>query len=383
MCQASRDVIERENHLEIFKNLTQVLGEVTSNMQKTTEEYESLIREQRQYSEEARESHQQLKGDIQAVREKAVATMGALDDKFHTFMDLSISNLITALAESQSSEIDRIHGKMQEFSQNLIMESSQLARYFTGELQQYHDLARISIQSNHQAQVDSYTILAGYMDATQDTINQTSYIADRSLSKFDTIAQRLDIFETQTEHIAEGFALLSAIPALVKLLVRGFLATVGTLFIFVVLHKLNTKLAAYAAGACSSAFLLHTCGVFNWLGDLPSRITKVHNQSPLATAADMSSWQEGAGIILILWFAAYPVCRINAYLGNLIATTLKQVLSPIWVHQYSNENGVGFLPSIEVPTAYPRRNDRRCYGNDVGYRNYPNYAKGTSSPCEI
>ena len=82
MCQASRDVIERENHLDIFKNLTQVLSDVTSTMQKTTEEYELLIREQRQYSEEVRDSHQQLKEDIQAVQEKAVATVGALDDKF-------------------------------------------------------------------------------------------------------------------------------------------------------------------------------------------------------------------------------------------------------------------------------------------------------------
>jgi hypothetical protein len=382
MCQASRDVIERENHLEIFKNLTQVLGGVTSNMQKTTEEYESLIREQRQYSEEARESHQQLKEDILAVREKAVATVGALDDKFHTFMKLSISNLITALAESQSSEIDRIHGKMQDFSQNLMLESSQLAKYFTGKLQQYHDLARISIQSNHQAQVDSYTILAGYMGVTQDTINRTNYVADRSLSKVDSIAQRLDIFETQTEHIAEGFAFLSAIPALVKLLVRGFLATVGTLSIFVILYKLNTRLAAYTTGACSSAFLLHTCGVFDWLGDLPSRITKVHNQSLPTTVADMSSWQKGTGIVLVLWLAAYPVCRINAYLGTLITMTLKRLLSPIWVHQYSNEDGVGFLPSIEVPAAYPRRNDNRYYGNDVGYRNYPDYAKA-SPPCEM
>ncbi|CAN9184446.1 unnamed protein product [Alternaria alternata] len=106
MCQASRDVIERENHLDIFKNLTQVLSDVTSTMQKTTEEYELLIREQRQYSEEARDSHQQLKGDIQAVQEKAVATVGALDAKFHNFMESSISDLITALSESQTNEID-------------------------------------------------------------------------------------------------------------------------------------------------------------------------------------------------------------------------------------------------------------------------------------
>ena len=377
MCQASRDVIERENHLEIFKNLTQVLGDVTSNMQKTTEGYESLIREQRQYSEEARDSHQQLKEDIQAVQEKAVATVGALDDKFRTFMEVSISDLITALAESQSNEIDQIHGKMQDFSQDLMLESSQLAKHLTGELQKYHDLARMSIQSNHEAQVDSYTVLAGYMGVTQDTVNRTNDVADRSLSKVDSIAQRLDIFETQTEHIAEGFAFLSAIPALVTLLVRSCLATVGTLFIFTILYKFNSKLAAYTAGACSSAFFLHTCGIFDWLGDLPSRVTKVHDQPPLPTVAGMSSWQKGAGVVLLLWLAAYPVCRINAYIGNLIAIALKRILSPIWIGEYSNKNGTGFLPSIEIPAAYPRRTDDRCHRNDVGYRNYSNYSKST------
>jgi hypothetical protein len=383
MCQASRDAIERENHLEIFKNLTQVLGDVTSNMQKTTEEYESLIREQRQYSEEAHNSHQQLMEDIQAVQEKAVATVGALDDKFHAFMESSISSLITALAESQSNEIDQIHERMRDFSQDLMLESSQLAKYFTGELQQYHDLARMSLESNHEAQVNSYTVLAGYMGVTQDTINRTNDVADRSLSKVDSIAQRLDIFETQTEHIAEGFAFLSAIPALVTLLFRGFLATIGTLFIFAVLYKLNTKLAAYTAGACSSAFLLHTCGIFDWIGNLPSRIITLHDQSPLASITDMSPWHKGAGIVLVLWLAAYPVCRINAYLGNLIAMTVKRLLSPIWVQPYSNGNGKGFLPSVDVPAPYPRRANEGYYRDDAGHRNYPDYIRDASPPYEI
>jgi len=366
MCQASRDVIERENHLDIFKNLTQVLGDVTSTMQKTTEEYELLIREQRQYSEEVRDSHQQLKEDIQAVQEKAVATVGALDDKFQSFMESSISDLIIALSESQTNEIDHIRERMQAFSQHLMLESSQLAACFTDELQQHHELAKLSIQSNHEAQVESYNVLAGYMTATQHTIHQTNDVADRSLSKVDSIAQRLDIFEMQTEHIAEGFAFLSAIPALVTWLFRSFLATIGTFFMFTVLYKFNTRLAGYTAGACSSAFLLHTCGILDWLGNIPYGITKLHDQGTPATVARMSSWQKGAGSVLLLWVAAYPVCKLNAYLGNLIAGLLKQLLGPIWVHQYSNDDGMRFLPSIEIPATYPRDNDNRRLKDHVG-----------------
>ncbi|CAE6996061.1 hypothetical protein CFE70_000230 [Pyrenophora teres f. teres 0-1] len=349
MCQASRDAIERENHLETFKNLTQVLGGVTSTMQKTTEEYESLIREQRQYSEEARDSHHRLQDDIQVIQEKAVATVGALDTKFNTFMKSSISELITALADSQSNEIDRIHESMQAFSQDLMSESSHLAKYFTTQLEQYHEHALANLQTNHEAQVNSYTVLSSYMGAAQSTINKTNDVADHSLSKVNTIAQRLDIFETQTEHIAEGFAFLSAIPALVSLLFRGLVGFVGILFLFAILYKVNTKVATYTAGACSSAFLLHTCGVFDWIGRLPSVITSLHTQSPLAPIADMSAWQKGAGIVLLLWLGAYPVCRINAYLGSVIAAALKRILGPLWFSEYSNDGGVGYLPSVEIP----------------------------------
>jgi hypothetical protein len=371
MCQASRDAIERENHLEIFKNLTQVLGGVTANMQRTTEEYESLIREQRQYSEEARDSHQQLKEDIQAVQEKAIATVGALDDKFHTFMEASISGLITALAESQNNEIDLIQERMQAFSQDLMMESSQLARYFTDELHQYHDRALVSIKTNHEAQVDSYNILSGYMGSAQDTINRTNEVAGQSLTKVDRIAQRLDIFETQTEHIAEGFAFLSAIPALVNLLVRGFVGTVGTLFILIILYKFNTKHATYTAGACSSAFLLHTCGVFEWLGNLPTRINNVHAQSYVTTIANMPPTHKVTGIILLLWFGAYPVCRLNAYLGFLIGEALRRLFGPLFVSQYTNDGGFGLLPSIEIPAPATHRKEDAYHGNGAGYPNLP------------
>ncbi|KAJ4371309.1 hypothetical protein N0V83_004526 [Neocucurbitaria cava] len=343
MCQASRDAIERENHLETFKNLTQVLGVVTSTMQKTTEDYESLIREQRHFSEEARESHQQLKEDIQSVQQKAVATAGVIDQKFHTFMESSISELIAALANSQSTEIDQIHQRMQDFSQDLMAETSQFARFFTDELRLYHHQSLSNLETHHQAQVDSYSILFGHMNGIQDTMNKTSDYADMSLAKADAIAHRLNTFESQTENIAEGFAFLSAVPALVKSLIRGFIGTIGILFIFTVLFKLNKAIAIYAAGACSSAYLLHACGIFDWLGGLPSHISNVHSQGPFATVANMTPTQKGAGIVLLLWFGAYPIARINSYFGMIVGTLIGHLLRSLWVRQYHNDGGIWTL----------------------------------------
>ncbi|KAL6159013.1 hypothetical protein ACJQWK_03742 [Exserohilum turcicum] len=358
MCQASRDAIERENHLEVFKNLTQVLGGVITNMQKTNEEYESLIRQQRRHSEEVRDTHQQLNEELQAVRAKAVSTVEAMDSKFHTFMESSISDFITALGTSQSKEMDKIRERMQEFSQDLIVESSQLAKYFSDQLQQYHERTLANLQVNHEAQVHSYTVLSGYMATAQKTMNTTNDVADRSLSKVDSIAQRLDLFESQTEHIAEGFAFLSAIPALFRLIVRRFVATIGTAFIFAILCRLNTRLATYTAGACSSAFLLHTSGVFDWLAAIPSSITNMQSQSPLAILITMSSWNKGTGLVLLLWLAAYPVCRLNIYLGTLVTTAARRLLAHLWLSEYTNDGGTGYLPSIEVPAITQRKDEK-------------------------
>ncbi|KAH9864349.1 hypothetical protein J1614_010283 [Plenodomus biglobosus] len=349
MCQASRDAIERENHLETFKNLTQVLGIVTSTMQKTTEEYETLIREQSRFSEEARESHTQLQENIRAMQEEAVTTVGALEEKFHNFMEVSISELITALADSQSAELVQIHERMQDFSQDLVMESSQLAKLFTGELQQYHERALYSLHANHQAQVESYNILSGHMATVQDTVNQTSDMADSSLTKIHTIAERLDMFESQTEHIAEGFAFLSAIPGLATLLIRGCVVTLGTLFLLFTLYKVNARLATYIAGAGSSTFLLYTCGVFDWLAAFPSRVSDLHAQRSLPPILNLTSAQKGATIILLLWLSAYPVACINAYIGSILTALLRRLFNPLWFRQYHNEDGTGMLPSIEIP----------------------------------
>jgi len=354
MCQASRDAIERENHLETFKNLTQVLGAVTLTMQKTTEDYETLIKQQTRFSEEARESHTRLQDNIRDMQDKAVATVGALDAKFQNFMEVSISELITTLAESQSAELVQIHERMQDFSQDLMVESSQLAKLFTGELQLYHERALQSLHTRHQAQVDSYGVLAGHMGAVQNAVNQTRDIANSSLTKMSSIAERLDIFESQTEHIAEGFAFLSAIPGLVTMVIRGLVITLGTLFLLATLYKLNAKLATYIAGASCSAFLLYTCGIFDWLGAFPSRVSGQSSQSLFPNISSLSSAQTGAAMMLLLWLSAYPVARLNSYIGSLVTAVLERILRPIWLRQYCNEGGVGVLPGIEIPDTSAR-----------------------------
>jgi uncharacterized protein YoxC len=379
MCQASRDAIERENHLETFKNLTQVMSAVSSAMQKSTDEYEALIKDQKQFADEVRETQDRFKEDVHAVQEKALATVGTLNSKFHAFMDTSISELITALADNQSSGIVRIRQEMQEFSRDLMTESSQFAKFFNIQLQAYHEQALTSLQVSHEAQIHSYNVLSDRMGEIHDTVGRVNSAANSSFDTITSIEQRLGNLSDQADHIAQGFAFMSALPQLLSMLIRGCIATVGILFLFSILCKFNKQLATYAAGACISAYLFHVCGAYQWLGHLPAQAANFQDHTWGSVTANFSSTQKVTGLVMLLWLGAYPVACINVYLGSVIGAAISKLLGSYWLCQYSNDDGIGVLPSIEIPNAVTSRKPDSCNNNkDSSSRMYPpTYAQST------
>jgi hypothetical protein len=362
MCQASRDAIERESHLETFKNLTQVMGAVSSAMKKSTEDYEAMMKDQKQFADEAREAQNRFKEDVHDVQEKALATVGNLDNKFHDFMDTSINGLITALADNQSNEIARIRQELQVFSGDLMTESSQFAKFFNAQLQAHHEQALTSLQVNHEAQIDSYNILSGRMGDLHDTAHKTNSAANSSFKTIVSIEQRLGNLSDQADHIAQGFAFFSALPQLLSSLLRGAIAIIGIAFLFGLLCKVDKRLATYAAGACSSAYLLHFCGVYRWLGSLPSHVTGIQKYTWISAVTNLSPTQKAVGFIMLLWLGAYPIGCLNVYLGTIISNLVSRLLGSYWLHQYSNEGGIGLLPSIEIPAtnSAPRHNAHKA-----------------------
>jgi hypothetical protein len=355
MCQASRDAIERENHLETFKNLTRVMGVVSSTMKKSTEEYEALLKDQKQFADEVRDTQDRFKEEVHAVQEKALATVETLDNKFHTFMDTSMSELITALADNQSNEIVRIRQEMQAFSGDLMAESSQLANFLTAQLQAHHEQALMSLQDNHEAQLNSYNTLSDIMDDLHDTAGKANHATNSSLNTITRIEQRLGNLSEQADHIAQGFAFFSALPQLLSTMIRSVISTIGIAFLFSILCKVDKRLATYAAGACSSAYLFHFCGLYQWLGRFYTQAASVHEHSWVSIAANLSSTQKATGLITILWLSAYPVGCLNVYLGSIIGNVISRLLSSYWLSRYSNDGGVGLLPSVEIPAAIPSR----------------------------
>ncbi|KAH6633066.1 hypothetical protein C7974DRAFT_392059 [Boeremia exigua] len=351
MCQASRDAIERENHLEIFKNLTQVIGVVSSNIKETTDEYASLLQDQKRFADELRKTQSQFEEDVAVVQERALSAVSNLDSKFQTFLEGSISQLITALADGQSAELVRIRHEMQAFSQDMIAENSELAKSLTTELQQHHDRAIISLQINHAAQVDSYEVLSGYMSSVQNTASSINDTAESSLATIVTIAHQLDSLSSRAEHIARGFAFFGNLPRFAASLVRGLIATAGATFILIMLYQFSRRLAIYVAGAGSAAYFLHFCGVYELLALIPAHMSGPHRPSSPDPFSNLSATQKGAGAVVFLWLATYPVSRISTAISHAFV----RVLGSYWVRRYSNEGGAGLLPSVEIPSVAARR----------------------------
>jgi hypothetical protein len=346
MCQASRDAIEREIHLETFKNLTQVLGAVSSNIEKTNDEYELLIKEQKHFAEDLRATQVQLAHDVQAVQKKAFSTVTTLDDKFHAFMDASISELVKALADNQNAEIARIHGRMQAFSRDIVAEGSKLSAFFTEELQRYHEQAMTSLEIRHNAQIESYVELSHHMADITDTVVKTNSTISSSLSKIGIVEQRLDSLSDKAEAIAKGFALVSRLPELFAFLIRGILATGGLVALVALLYKLNTKLATCLVGALSTAYLLYTCRIYDLIAYLCTPApSPQHPLARLTHISGLSPTQKGAFLVLLVWATAYPVTRLNAALS----VGITRLVTSHFFTQHTNEGGTGLLPSIEVP----------------------------------
>lgn len=350
MCQASRDAIERENQLGVFKNLTQVLGSITSAMQESAAEYESLIKEQKAFSENAQKANKMFKRDIDSLNKQAATIATALSNKFDTFMKDSTEQLIVALANSQNAEIERIRQRMEGFSQELMSESSGLSNFFRVQLEHHHAIALQSILESHEAQAKSYSVLSTHAENLQNTVQKTNEGANGSLVVMEIIAQRLNTFESQTESMAEGFAFLKAILAVITFLVRSSVAIIGTMFLFAAVYKHNSQLAMYIAGALSSGFLLYTCGFFDRLGNIPLSIARLRSQSPGDLVGSLSPAQMGTAIGLLVWLGAYPIVCINSYVAVLLETLINKLIKPRFLREYENEGGVGLLPSIEVPT---------------------------------
>ncbi|OAL06280.1 hypothetical protein IQ06DRAFT_362560 [Phaeosphaeriaceae sp. SRC1lsM3a] len=350
MCQASRDAIERENHLETFKNLTQVMGAVSDAMKKSTEEYESLLQDQKRSAGEARKIQLQYRHDVHAVQNKALATMETFDTKIHTFLEASMSELIAALADNQSQAISRIAQEMQAFQRDIMAESSEVARAFTAQLQAYHEQTLMILQTNHEAQVESFDMLSGRMRGLHDSVDKAESAANSSLEIIVNIGQRLVDLSDQADHIAQGFAFFSALPALLASIFHGAVAIVAIVFLFSLLCKVNKKLATYSVGACSSAYLFYICGVYQWLGSLPARAATIH-RNPGVDIAELSSTQKVAGLIFIIWLGAYPVGCLNVYLGSTIGAAIGKLLGSYWFREYGNDGGIGLLPSVEIPAS--------------------------------
>jgi hypothetical protein len=263
----------------------------------------------------------------------------------------------------------------------LVAESHQFAKFYSDQLEAHHEQALTSLQTNYEAQVDSYNTLSGRMSELQDTAYKTKSAANASFNTIISIEQQLVNLSDQADHIAQGFAFFSAIPLLLSSLFRSAVATVGIVFLFSVLCKINKQFATYAAGACSSAYLFHLCGLYQWLGNLSTQAATNQEHSWVSIVTNLSSSQKAASLVMILWLGAYPVGYINVYLGTVIGAGISKIFGSYWLRQYHNEGGFGLLPSIEIPTA---TSSDKADGFDNGFLNmHPlAYYQRSSTPVE-
>lgn len=92
------------------------------------------------------------------------------------------------------------------------------------------------------------------------------------------------------------------------------------------------------------------------------------HESWLSFITTLTSTQKAVALIVVLWLATIPIGCLNVYLGTVIGKATSRLLESYWVRQYSNDGGLGFLPSIEIPVPWTPPKGRMQ--NDSSYSSY-------------
>lgn len=349
MCQASRDAVERENHLETFKNLTQVMGVISDTLKSSLEEYTATMSGQKASMEEFRATQARLKDDAQAVYENAISNMGILDNKFHDFMEHSIGQLVSALAKDQNHEMAKLRQQFQGFSADLATQSSDIVQQFNSRLRIQHELALSSLRANHEAQVNSYNVLSSRLDHIHDTAMRTSSVANSSFDQISAIEKRLSDLSDQTDTIVDGLAMFSTWSIVLLSLIRNCTVAMALLAIIVAACRLNTKLAACVIFASSASFII--CQLGQEFGPMSTRIATflIDGGSLAVSSKNLAAIFNAAGKLSICLIVAYLIWYTFSHLVLWFTAASNNLLASHWLSQHGNEAGIGILPSIEIP----------------------------------
>ncbi|KAF2020890.1 hypothetical protein BU24DRAFT_456916 [Aaosphaeria arxii CBS 175.79] len=217
MCRASRDSIEREKTLAIYKSLAEVVADLTGAYEETSRNLqhamETWLDEQHKFADKIRMSQENVRNEMQANR----------DMTRQSFADLShqAKELRQYLAGYEVS-IKHFQQFMKEVFHNISESSSQQTTNQQHELQVYHQNAIAGLQESIDTFMRGLTTLSSSIGMVRDeaelthktlvTVNEGLMLVDTELKVIKADTEKI---HTAIEESKETFKILSLIGSFV------------------------------------------------------------------------------------------------------------------------------------------------------------------------
>lgn len=202
ICHLSRQHIDKEEALHLYKNLTLVVSKLyesvqplearfnamehqlqrwSSDTERFFEESQSAAKGFTQFAKEAQNEHQHrlretnqsirdIRSQVEAMQAEANEHYDALNARLEARVEASLVKGTEVVASYQADALAQFSNSMGVIYQSLTRElSAQFARY-NAELQEYHEKNILAIQQQHETQVRSFDILQEGINSATSTV---------------------------------------------------------------------------------------------------------------------------------------------------------------------------------------------------------------------
>ncbi|OCL08094.1 hypothetical protein AOQ84DRAFT_47348 [Glonium stellatum] len=373
MCQASRDAIERDEKLSLYKSLAEVTSDIASALAKSVQEAQTQLAEQMAFAEQVRGSQAQALSDLKQGRSEALSALSRL----MVDMQSGIQNMINTMFQAwmtAEAQVDKLNETLRlsrislhetrEGILNLFKDvanansehtASQIQQWQLGhesalEVQQTLDLVRTNqlhllseTLASLRNELYGSSELVTQMYQRQNLLDQRLVNLDATFEALEVTAINLRSTVDETTDKIQQMAIFSGIG--VALGPWG-----GIIFVIVGIWFASKPIGGCLATITGIIWLLHTAGFLQWVCGVLDQLRQSAFTCTIAVTAYASKFPDSITLMLEGLLALLGFCLVALSAGSVYLRFVKD-----------DQGEVGILPKIEASelpantTASPRR----------------------------
>lgn len=340
ICQASRDAIERDEKLSLYRSLAEVTSDITSALAKSVQEAQAQLAEQMAFVEAVKASQAQALSGLKNGRNEALSTLSEL----MVDMRSGIQNMINTVSQASMAAEARVDELIETFRVNLHETREGILNLFkdtaiansehtvsqTQQWQLSHESALGIQQTLDLVRTNQLQLLSETVASLRNEVHYLKSTVNETTEAFKIAAANLKSTVDETTEKIQQMTMFSGIGAM--------LSRWGSiLFVIAGIWFASKRVAWCLAIIVGITWLFYTAGVLTWLGG-------ASNQARQAALAR---------IISITTYASNFPCFITLTLKGLLALLCLCLLSlgagSIYLRFVKDDQGeVGLLPEIEA-----------------------------------